>query len=175
MRYYNTLNKDIEFIVIQHKIKGTNTEMLGIRYRDGYAVVAKNSKEHVRLRNVPRAICNEYPITYLRQLKFITNTRDIGYIWGRAVQQYYLAKLEAKILEPEEMVLFPEKPHCKGFNKDNSACGNDKLNCSDYCRKHLFLDKRLADDFANRKKFMDSNEKKEFVDGLILKLESLNK
>lgn len=173
MRYYNTLNKDIEFIVLQHTIKGTNTEILGIRYRDGYAVVAKGSKEHKRLKSMPRAASKEYPITFLQHLKFVINPKQISVIWGRAVYQYYMIKLEEKLHGLETVADRVEKPLCAGTTKDGFGCKSEKLACSDYCRTHLFYDKRLADDFANRKKLMDKDEKRLFVDGLILKLEEL--
>lgn len=80
-----------DYIVFQHSLKGVNYVINGIRFRDSYAVVEKNSKSYHNLKRVPvlRA-AKEYPLTHLAKLPFITRQQDIKMVYGQDVYVTFL-------------------------------------------------------------------------------------
>lgn len=83
-----------DYIVLQHTLKGVNHTINGIKFRESYAVVEKNSKVYFNLKKVPvlRA-SKEYPLLHLKKLPFITRTADIRTVYG---QDVYIKFLEAE-------------------------------------------------------------------------------
>lgn len=90
-----SLESDRNYIVFQHTLKGVNYVINGIKFRDSYAVVEKNSKTYYMLKKVPvlRA-AKEYPLTHLRKLPFVTRTQDVKIIYGQDVYRRYLEEME---------------------------------------------------------------------------------
>lgn len=80
---------------MQHTLKGVNYVINGVKFRDSYAVVEKDSKTYHLLKKVPvlRA-AKEYPLTHLSKLPFITRTMDIKAVYGQDVYRRYLAELD---------------------------------------------------------------------------------
>lgn len=93
------LDRDREYIVLRHPLKGINNIVNGVKFRDGYAVVAKDSKSHHYLKKIPvlrKAL--ELPLTHLKKLKFITRISDIKMVYGEDVYLKYLkAEQDAKL------------------------------------------------------------------------------
>ena len=106
-----------DYIVIQHTLRGVNYVVNGIRFRDSYAVVEKNSKTYHTLKRIPvlRAT-KEFPLTHLAKLPFITRHTDIKMVYGQDVYVSFLreyqeqenqekALAELQRLEKEDQIL----------------------------------------------------------------------
>ena len=84
------LERDANYIVMKHKLRGFNGNICGVKFRDSYGVVEKDSKTYrtlkstMMLRNAP-----EYPLTFLIRLPFITRSADIQHVYGRDVYSKY--------------------------------------------------------------------------------------
>lgn len=95
------LGRDQEYIVLKHNLRGVNAVVDGVKFRHGYAVVAKDSKTYYRLKNFPNLRnSSEYPLTFLRQLPFITRTKDVLTVYGKDVYVHFL-KAEQNLKEEE--------------------------------------------------------------------------
>jgi hypothetical protein len=149
MRYYNSKNVPREYVVVKHQLRGIDTEILGIRYREGYGVVAKNSKEYYNLKKIKLAVAEEYPLTILKTLKCITNDAQVKTIWGNAVYASYKKAITAAIRQAEktqEPVLIEEitNVRCEGTTAAGQQCKNDSVEGSVFCKKHIHFDRRIA-------------------------------
>lgn len=89
------LDRARNYIVIQHTLRGVNYVINGVRFRDSYAVVEKDSKTYYSLKKVPvlRAV-KEFPLTYLSKLPFITRPLDIKMVYGQDVYVTFLREQE---------------------------------------------------------------------------------
>lgn len=91
-----TLDRTREYIVLQHTLKGVNYVVGGVRFRDGYAVLERDSKTYHMLKRIPvLRNAREFPITHLRNLSFITRTLDVKNVFGHDVYIRFLAAEEA--------------------------------------------------------------------------------
>lgn len=90
-----SLESDKNYIVLQHTLKGVNYVINGVKFRDSYAVVEKNSKTYYMLKKVPvlRA-SKEYPLLHLCKLPFITRSIDVKSVYGQDVYVKYLKEIE---------------------------------------------------------------------------------
>ena len=167
--YYGTKNTTREYIVVKHQLK-INTEILGIRYRDGYGVVAKNSKELLRLRQIRLAVCEELPITFLPRLKAVVNSKQIKAIWGNDIYRYFLQQNAKKAAQPEELKEALARPFCANEQNDR-RCGNQTLDGFTHCRIHIQRDERLKPFIADMK-MLPKAEKKKFINDAIKKARS---
>lgn len=172
-RYYTKSNTDREFIVVKHKLTKIETTVMGVRYREGYAVVEKDSKVYKSLKTMKMAIDKEFPITYLDTLGCVVNDRQIQYIWGKEIYNYFLSqKLNSESTQPEALREAQAKlPFCEHIKDDGVQCKSKALKVSDYCRSHLQSDERLVEDFAAMPKYMEKADRKKYIDKLIKKLE----
>lgn len=93
------------YIVLQHTLRGVNYVVNGIRFRDSYAVVEKNSKTYNNLKRIPvlRA-SKEYPLTHLAKLSFITRHQDIKMVYGQDVYVSFLREYEKENAEQAALV-----------------------------------------------------------------------
>lgn len=97
------------YIVIRHPIKGLNTNIGGVRFRDGYGVVEKDSKTYFHLKKIPAVKkFTEYPLDHLLKLKFITRKQDVKLIYGSDVYIKLLSYLKEKE-HNEELIKLREK------------------------------------------------------------------
>lgn len=89
------LDRARSYIVIQHTLRGVNYVINGVRFRDSYAVVEKDSKTYYGLKKVPvlRAV-KEFPLTHLSKLPFITRPLDIKMVYGQDVYVTFLREQE---------------------------------------------------------------------------------
>lgn len=98
------LEKERHYIVFQHTLKGVNHEVQGVKFRNGYAVVEKDSKTYFALKKIPvLKSAREYPLVHLRKLNFITRAQDIRQVYGQDVYVKFLSE-EKKMREAEELV-----------------------------------------------------------------------
>lgn len=108
MSYWTTrsTNKNTDYIVIRHTLRGVNGKINGIIFRDSYGVVEKNSKAHKMLKRIPQLKnADEKPITFLNKLNFITRSRDIEKVYGKDVYTKYLLAVKQ---EAEQVKLAKE-------------------------------------------------------------------
>lgn len=98
-------DKERNYIVLQHSLRGVNYVINGIRFRNSYAVVEKDSKTYFNLKRVPvlRA-AKEYPLTYLAKLPFITRHQDIKMVYGQDVYVSFLREFEKENAEQAALV-----------------------------------------------------------------------
>lgn len=164
--------KDRNYILLKHTLKGVNYIINGIKFRDGFAVVEKDSKSYHALKSIPvlRA-AQEYPLIMLRQLKFITRPVDVKTVYGADVYTQYLKQLEPQIeKEKVEIVVEQELKHIEQHKlcsfRTPSSDGKDlcKLDAfedspSGYCMKHIFDEPKLAELGIEVPKFLTKKEK----------------
>ena len=90
-----SLESDKNYIVLQHTLKGVNYVVNGIKFRESYAVVEKNSKSYNMLKRIPVLRgSKEYPLSYLKELPFITRLPDIKQVYGQDVYRRFLEEEE---------------------------------------------------------------------------------
>ena len=91
------LERAVDYVVMQHTLKGVNYVINGVKFRDSYAVVEKNSKVYQMLRKVPVLRgAKEFPLTHLRKLPFISRTLDVKTVYGQDVYMRFLAAEETE-------------------------------------------------------------------------------
>lgn len=162
--YYASKGSTREYIVVKHALPGLCTEILGIRYMDGYGVVAKDSKEHLRLKQVRMAVTKELPITFLTNVKSVINRSQIKAIWGADVYRYFMEMLESKEASPISSKTI-ERPFCK-HEKEGRKCGNQSLDGFSMCRRHIEFDSKVAPKLSEMQ-MLPKDEKKKYVDAII--------
>lgn len=92
-----TQSRDREYIVLRHTLRGVNYIVGGVRFRDSYAVVEKGSKTYTMLKRIPvLKNAQEYPLTHLKSLNFITRVADIKQVYGQDVYIKFLAAEQEK-------------------------------------------------------------------------------
>jgi hypothetical protein len=183
------LNRNSEFIVVKHKLRGINYTVKGIKFRDGFAVVEKDSKTYFELKKLPvLRNMEEFPLLHLRKLKFITRTADVKLIFGQDVYRVYLAALqialdnEAEQAEEalviahaeQEVSHLTEDVKCH-FRSPNSGelCNFPylKKSLSKYCTKHILEDPKLEEmGFEKVPRFISKKERQELKEKIANKL-----
>lgn len=166
--YYGLKNSNREYIVVKHQLTGITTEILGIRYMDGFGVVAKDSKEHKRLKQVRMAVIDEYPITFLTKIKSVINKAQIKVIWGSDVYRCFLKHEKSKEAKPEHIQKAVETPRCIGVKADGNQCGSMALRDFRHCRAHIEQDEKLQP-LIKDMKMMPVKEKRKFITEAIQK------
>lgn len=176
MRYYNSKSVEREYVVVKHQLKGIDTEILGVRYRQGYGVVAKNSKEYYNLKQIRLCVTEEYPLTFLKTLSCVTNDAQVRTIWGNNVYTAYKKLIDAefqkmKEQEVEEVIIEPlNKFQCEQITASGTQCKNDSLDNSCFCRVHIHFDKRIAAKLIEAGD-IDKSLRKTLIDKWITELE----
>lgn len=166
--YYGVKNSNKTYIVVKHQLAGINTEILGVRYRDGFGVVAKDSKAHKRLKQIRMAVIDEYPITFLPKVKSVINSSQIKAIWGQDVYRCFLQSQSKKESQPEKLQKSVETPRCSGKKKDGNQCGSMSLKDFKHCRAHIEQDEKLQPYIKDMGK-MPVKEKRAFITEAIQK------
>lgn len=166
--YYGIKNSSREYIVVKHQLPGITTEILGIRYIDGFGVVAKGSKEHLRLRQVRMAIVDEFPITFLTKVKAVINKAQIKVIWGSDVYRCFLQHEAKKEAKPEALQSAVETPFCCAIKSDGQQCSSSALRDFKHCRAHIEQDEKIIP-LIKDMKMMPVNEKRKFITEVIQK------
>lgn len=178
------LSRDKEYIVLKHKLRGINYVVQGIKFRDGYAVVEKDSKTYFMLKKMPILQgCQEYPLVYLRKLKFVTRTSDIKTIFGQDVYRHYLNALNKDLnKEKEDQRLQEELDHidlggCAFRGENKALCQHDALpeSPSGYCKLHLLHDPKLAENDIKIPKFITKQEQAPLKEKVIKQLNKQRK
>lgn len=166
--YYGIKNSHREYIVVKHQLAGINTEILGIRYVDGFGVVAKGSKEHLRLKQVRLAIVDEYPITFLTKVKSVINLVQIKVLWGSDVYRCFLQHNAKKEAQPEPIKQAVETAFCCGTKSDGQPCSSAALRDFKHCRAHIEQDEKLQP-YLKDMKMMPVKERRLYITEAIQK------
>lgn len=166
--YYGLKNSHREYVVVKHGIPGTTNTIMGIRYMDGFGVVAKDSKEHKRLRQISRAVVDEYPITFLTKLKAVINKKQIKAIWGADIYRCFLQHQAKKEAQPEKLQKAVETARCCGIKRDGDQCGSMSLKDFSHCRAHIESDDKIKP-LIKDMKLMPVKERRLFITGVIQK------
>lgn len=175
---------DREYIVLKHKLRGVNYVINGIKFRNGYAVVEKNSKTYRFLKQIPvLRNAEEFPLIFLRKLMFITKPLDVKMVYGQDVYLQYLKQL-TPIVKQEIVEIKEEKvkTHIEVENKCSFITPKGVLcketviqeSPSKYCMKHLLQDPKLKD-FGIEVPLLLKKDKHPFRLEVIDKLKKLNK
>lgn len=170
------------YVVIKHKLRDVNGTIHGVKFRGGFAVIDKNTKRFKELTRLPLLKqAPEFPIEFLRKLKFITRSTDVKIIWGQDVYYYYMKALaEVTAKEKEVNKINEEQKHIEETDKCNfrvpsgELCKNDalELSPSGYCKLHILRDPKLTDIGFDIPKRLSKDEKKVYKEKLIKKLKS---
>ena len=160
--YYGIKNSHREYIVVKHQLSGINTEILGIRYVDGFGVVARGSKEHLRLKQIRMAVVDEYPITFLTKIKSVINKAQIKALWGSDVYRCFLQHEAKKEAQPESIKTAIETAFCCATKADGSPCQTAALRDFKHCRAHIEQDSKLQP-YIKDMKMMPTKERRKFI------------
>ena len=175
------LDRDREFILLKHKLRDLNGFINGVKFRGGIAAVVKGSKNYHILRKLP-LINEELPLIYLKNLKFITRTSDVGLIYGKKVYNQYIHELANELAKTETArTEIDESEHVKkGLCNFRVGSGNLckqqalEVSPSGYCRMHILQDPRLKE-FEIEVPRLSKVEKKQWKKKVIKQLTKLKK
>lgn len=178
-----TLERVNEYVVIKHALKDMNGNLAGVKFRGGYAVVIKGGKAYKQLKMLPLVKGQpEFPLIFLRQLPFITRTTDVKVVFGQDVYLKYLEQLHVEIdkevVEREEKAVvthIEERNQCAYTTVKGELCINEifKGSPSKYCKRHLLEDEKLSLLGIVVPKRLTKDQKKEYKEKVISKLEKL--
>lgn len=177
-----------EFIVLRHSLRGVNYIVNGVRFRNSYAVVEKNSKIHRTLKQIPvLKSSQEFPLLFLRDLPFITRPLDVKTVYGAEVYFHYIKELEKTLVkEAEEKKVEQEIKHISedkkcAYRTDNSGgqelCKSDALDesPSGYCIRHVLKDPKLKELGFEISEFIPKKDKKHLAEKTAESLRKLKK
>lgn len=175
-----SLGRDRDYIVIKHPLRGINTTINGVKFRESYAVVEKHSKTYHHLKRMPQLrAAREFPLVFLDELPFIVTPLEVKTVYGADVYQHFvkarkekLEKLEEeqKVVQEEEHVA--EEAKCAFRTKvTGELCKNKALteSPSSFCIKHLIFDPKLELEIP---RYMSRKDKKELTNRVLMKLKS---
>ena len=157
MSHYTTRasSVDRDYIVIKHGIPNVNSILLGVKFRDGWAVVERDSKIYYRIKKLPMMRnCIEQPLDFLQKLPFITRSIDVKLIYGADVYAKYMTytqKKEEVQQEIEEQVQEQshlENPELCKYRLDKGDLCKHKVSdpsVSDHCPIHILKDPLLQE------------------------------
>lgn len=190
MSVWTTRSSDVarDYIVIKHALRGVNIIINGVKFRESYAVVEKNSKTHLGLKKVPVLHgAKEHPITFLRHLKFITRPMDVKIIYGQDVYAKYIAELSKELAkeavqkkEESEVKHVQEDKLCSFktiFSGGTELCKEKALDesPSGHCLKHILHDPKLAELGIEVPQFIPKKDKKKVREDVSAQLRKLEK
>lgn len=147
-----SLNKTNDYVVIKHTVPGVNGAVLGVKFRNGYAVVEKDSKTYYQIKKVPfLKSAKEYPLSFLEKLPHITRNLDIKTIYGVDVYKKFVESvLEARKQEEQAAKAAAEIEHkesdkCAFRTARGELCLFDAFekSPSKYCQRHILEDPLL--------------------------------
>ena len=158
---------------------------MGVRFRNGWAVVERGSKIYHRLRMLPMLKSpKEQPLSFLKQLPFITRSMDVKLIYGADVYAKYVTlDLKEQKLAEETKIVEEEKAHldsetnCKFRLDTGSFCKHEVRNpeITSYCPTHITKDPRLAQTTFRMPVASSTKEKRKLRKTAFNKLKELKK
>jgi hypothetical protein len=174
-----SLNRNVDYIVVKHPLRGINTTINGVKFRESYAVVEKNSKTYHHLKRMPQLrAAKEFPLVFLDELPFIITPLEVKTVYGADVYQHFVKAREEKIEQLREIEkVVQEEEHiaeeakCAFRTKTGELCKNKALieSPSSYCMKHLIFDPELKLELP---KYMSRKDRRELTKRTLTKLKS---
>ena len=178
-----SLDRDRNYIVLQHPLKGVNYTVMGVKFREGYAVVEKGSKTYNTLLKMPIFKgAKEYPLIYLRKLRFIIKASDVNLVYGKDVFNQYNTLLQQELeKEQSEEQIRLELEHLDNggclfrVTSTNKTCAHQAVpnSPSQYCSMHVLLDPKLESVGIIVPKFIARDEKDKIKNKVLKQLEKL--
>ena len=179
-----SLDRVNEYVVIKHKLKDMNGNIAGIRFRGGYAVVAKGSKAYFTISRFPLIEKIDLPLLTLRKLPFISRTADVLQVYGKDVYNKYLEVLKPELSveevqreEAKYVAHTEENGRCCFITKTGDLCKWEvhELSPSKYCKSHILKDPLLPELGIVIPSRLTKDEKNEYKEKVIAKLAQLKK
>jgi hypothetical protein len=177
--------RDRDYIVLKHTLRGVNYVINGVKFRNSYAVVEKNSKTYRDLKRIPvLKAAAEHPLTFLRKLPFITRPLDVKIVYGAEVFAQYLKDLDKELNKEavekkveQEIKHVVEEKLCSYKTVKNELCKEKCLeqSPSGYCMRHILEEPRLLELGIEVPKFIPKKEKWEMKQKVAEDLASLKK
>jgi hypothetical protein len=178
MSYWVTRSttEDRDYIVMKHSIPGVNHTINGVKFRNSYAVVDKNSKTYTDLKKLlVLKNAKELPLMILRNLPFITRPMDVMIIYGKDVYYKYLKQLEGVQAEEaiqhkeEKVILHFEQGGCKFKLANGEVCKEAAMEYSPacYCQKHILDDPKVAELGIQKPRIMTKDQKRVYRERVI--------
>jgi hypothetical protein len=170
--------KDRNYILLKHTLPNVSYTVGSVKFRGGYAVVEKDSKTYHMLKKIPvLRSAQEFPLTLLRKLPFITRTSDIQTIFGRDILVKFLEeekKLNAVVAVEKHL---SEDIKCKNTTKAGELCEfpASEVSPSGFCHKHILQDPELSRLGIEVPQFMTKVERTEMRQTVINKLSRISK
>lgn len=180
--------RDRKYVVIKHTLRGVNYTVNGVRFRDSYAIVEKDSKTYRNLKQIPvlRNV-EEFPLTFLRKLNFITRPADVKSIYGADVYVQYVKELEEELdKEKVEEKIQQEIKHVEElklcsyktkFSGGQDLCKEPALDVSPsgYCSRHILQEPKLPELGIEVPRFIAKKDKTMYRERVIKELTKLKK
>lgn len=161
---------EFTYVVIKHKLRNLNGLVAGVKFRDGYAVVKQNSKIYNTIKKMPLIKDTEdFPLIYLKNLKFITRALDVKLIYGRDVYNEYIKQIlpiEQSEREQEEFKQHVEiNKLCTYTTAQDKLCGMQAIpeSIKGYCKRHILEDEEAVEKSGIKiPKMLTKQEKSEY-------------
>lgn len=177
------LGRHRDYVVIRHQLRDTEGMIGGVKFRQGYCVVEKNSRYYKTIKQLPYLKnSSEMPLHVLKTLPFIFRDKDVEMVFGRDVYIHYMQAMKAfneakQQLEEVKAVEahVHDNLHCKYVRENGGLCKNPLIEASPslYCSSHLLLDPKLPEVIGETiPKYLDSKEKKAWKEKVMKKLTS---
>lgn len=186
--------RDRDYIVLKHTLRGANYAMNGVQFRNGYAVVEKDSKVYFDLKKIPvLKAAQEFPLIFLRKLPFITRALDVKLVYGADVYTQYLKQLDIelnkekqqKVIQKEVEKIEQEKAHIAAKNccyrtersGGEELCKEEALDQSPsgYCLRHVLEEPKLQELGIEVPKFIPKKDKWAMKEKVAKQLSTLKK
>jgi hypothetical protein len=171
--------EDFPYVVIKHTLRNINGLISGVKFRDGYAVVKKGSKIYNTIKKLP-LIKNtqDYPLTHLKNLKFITRSLDIKLIYGKEIYNEYIKQITPIELEEKEAAVVEQHVAAAGLcafkNQQGKLCDMvpTEESLKGYCKRHILEDELAVEKAGIRiPKIMTKSEKANFRERVLQALQ----
>lgn len=177
-------NRTKNYVVIKHKLRDMNAIIHGVKFRNGYGVVDKNTKRYRELKRLALLKnAQEFPLEFLQKLRFVTRNKDVNLIWGKDIYYHYIKAItEVNAKEEKEQKIKDEEYHIEestscNYRLDNgNLCKRDAIpnSPSKYCIIHIMKDEKLEEVGIERPKGLMSKKEKSRARQIIAKkLQSL--
>lgn len=187
--------RDRDYIVLKHTLRGVNYVMNGVKFRNGYAVVEKNSKVYNDLRKIPvLKAAQEYPLIFLNKLPFITRPLDVKLVYGADVYVQFLKQLDVEVeknkkLQEEQVQkdkIEQEIKHVEEHKRcsyrtissnEQDLCKEQALeqSPSGYCQRHILHEPKLQELGIDVPRFIPKKDKTAMREKVAKQLAQLKK
>ena len=180
MSYWSarSLGRERDYIVLKHPTKGINTTVSGVKFRDSYAVVEKDSKVYYQLKRMPQLRASrEFPLIFLEKLPFVITPIEVKYVYGADVYNHFMIVRDEELKKRAEIQKeVSEESHVEELKKcayrtkvTGELCKYNALDESPsaFCMRHLLEDPELGIDIPQ---YMSKRDRKELAKRVFAKI-----